>query len=522
MTDDFHLNKTETADAAGKRNQATDERMQERAARERLRALYREEKAKEEQAKADYERRIHRIYEGPQKIGRIKRAKAALVGRITRWRLFWGERSRRSDLSQTEGQIGEKRRQKKNLLFLLLLLIVASSLIVWIGTRSRPAKKPQVTVVKSDFRIAPGSLDKQSFQRQYEEKFERMDEDVRALKATIEQLNTRIKREKAKKEQLADRPRPLAALPAVGDETTQAIIQAGKVSRAANAPKRLARLHVTDEKPERKKGTGKSFAKKTVARNLAEEPLAVNRASGQTSYLPAGSFARALVLSGVTAPTGAAATSNPVPMLLEITDLARLPNDFAASVNRCFVTADATGDLSSERVWIRLDRLSCMKNDGRAIDVKVRGYVTGEDGKTGVRARVVTRSGQAIANALLLGSLSGFGKALASSASETTTYSTGSVGTVVNNPVRAGIGTAVSDATDRIVDYYIRLADKIFPVLELDSGRTVDVVLSQGVRLSEDGPEGQGDDRSPRDDGPVNNARVFGKTLQQKRLTGAP
>lgn len=84
------------------------------------------------------------------------------------------------------------RRQKKNLLLLTILLAAASSLIVWIGTKSRPAKRPEVKVVKSDFRVAPGTLDKQSFQRQYEEKFERMDEDVRALKATIEQLNTRL------------------------------------------------------------------------------------------------------------------------------------------------------------------------------------------------------------------------------------------------------------------------------------------------------------------------------------------
>lgn len=488
---------------------------EERAARERLKALYRKEKEEKEQAQADYERRLNRVYEGPEKVGRLEGLKNAVTNRLTRWRLFMGERARRRDLSQTEGQAGEKRRQKKNLLLLTILLAAASSLIVWIGTKSRPAKRPEVKVLKSDFRVAPGTLDKQSFQRQYEEKFERMDEDVRALKATIEQLNTRLKREKAKKDSTSMRLVPPIA--GTGAETAEVLLNAGKARAKETAPLRLARLKVSDAKPEGKKKSAKPFVRQAVAPRLTEEPLAVNRAYGQASYLPAGSFATAVVLSGVTAPTGAAATSNPVPMLLEITDLARLPNDFAASVNRCFVTADATGDLSSERVWIRLDRLSCMRNDGRAVDVKVRGYVTGEDGKTGVRARVVTRSGQAIANALLLGSLSGFGKALASSASETTTYTSGSVGTVVSNPVRAGLGTAISDATDRIVDYYIRLADKIFPVLELDSGRTVDVVLSQGVRLGEEGTTSD-----IHLEGPVNSAQVFGKTLQQKRLTGAP
>jgi conjugal transfer pilus assembly protein TraB len=60
------------------------------------------------------------------------------------------------------------------------------------------------------------------------------------------------------------------------------------------------------------------------------------------------------------------------------------------------------------------------------------------------------------------------------------------VQTTVDDPWRAGMGKGMSDAMDRIVAYYIRLADKIFPVLELDSGRRLDIVLSQGVTVAED------------------------------------
>ena len=34
---------------------------------------------------------------------------------------------------------------------------------------------------------------------------------------------------------------------------------------------------------------------------------------------------------------------------------------------------------------------------------------------------------------------------------------------------------------DRLAQYYISLAEKTFPVIEVDAGRTVDVVLTQGV-----------------------------------------
>ena len=173
---------------------------------------------------------------------------------------------------------------------------------------------------------------------------------------------------------------------------------------------------------------------------------------------------------------------------LELTDKAVLPNRFRSDIQRCFVTANATGDLSSERVLIRLDRLSCLDETGGAVDVKLTGYVAGEDGKTGLRARVVTRSGQAIANALLVGTLSGLGEAVSLAAQESSTNFAGTVTTTVKNPWKSGLGDGMKDALDRIADYYLRLADKIFPVLEIDAGRTVDIVVTQSASIEREMP----------------------------------
>ena len=60
----------------------------------------------------------------------------------------------------------------------------------------------------------------------------------------------------------------------------------------------------------------------------------------------------------------------------------------------------------------------------------------------------------------------------------------GSTSTV--DPARqleAGIGSGVGKALDRLAQYYINLAEKVFPVVEVDAGRTVDVVVTQGVSL---------------------------------------
>jgi len=60
----------------------------------------------------------------------------------------------------------------------------------------------------------------------------------------------------------------------------------------------------------------------------------------------------------------------------------------------------------------------------------------------------------------------------------------GTTGTVdPGKQLQAGLGTGVGKALDRLAQYYITLAEKVFPVIEIDAGRTVDVVLTQGITL---------------------------------------
>ena len=64
------------------------------------------------------------------------------------------------------------------------------------------------------------------------------------------------------------------------------------------------------------------------------------------------------------------------------------------------------------------------------MEVKIQGSVYGEDGKVGMRGRLVTKQGQMLANALLAGVVSGIGQGLATSS---TTYSTSALGTIASN-----------------------------------------------------------------------------------------
>lgn len=207
-------------------------------------------------------------------------------------------------------------------------------------------------------------------------------------------------------------------------------------------------------------------------------------ARNASNYMPSGSFTRAVLLGGLDAPTGGQAQRNPQPVLLRLTDNAILPSQFRFRVKECFVVGAGYGDISSERAYIRTEALSCVTNDGQAIDVPIKGYVAGEDGKAGMRGRLVSKQGQLLANALVAGVASGIGHAFQQSA---TTFSVSPLGstTTVNQgeQLTAGIGTGVGKALDRLAQYYITLAEKVFPVIEIDAGRSVDVVITKGSTI---------------------------------------
>jgi len=201
-------------------------------------------------------------------------------------------------------------------------------------------------------------------------------------------------------------------------------------------------------------------------------------------YIPTGSFARAVLLGGLDAPTGGMSQRNPQPVLLRLMDNAVLPNFFRSRIKECFVVGAGYGDISSERAYIRTEALSCVTRDGTALDVPVKGYVTGEDGKAGMRGRLVSKQGQILANALMAGVASGIGHAFQQSATTVSISPLGSTSTVDSKEqLQAGLGMGVGRALDRLAQYYISLAEKVFPVIEVDAGRRVDVVLTQGVAL---------------------------------------
>jgi len=138
-----------------------------------------------------------------------------------------------------------------------------------------------------------------------------------------------------------------------------------------------------------------------------------------------------------------------------------------------------------------LEKLSCVRHDGRVLEQNISGSIYGEDGKLGLRGRLVTKQGQILANALLAGVVSGIGRGVVYQSS---TVGTTALGTVVTDPdpgmeYQSGIGQGVSNAMDRLAQYYISLADKTHPIIEIDAGRLVDLGFTKGTALDVPLPE---------------------------------
>lgn len=213
-----------------------------------------------------------------------------------------------------------------------------------------------------------------------------------------------------------------------------------------------------------------------------------------TIYLPP-SFMQATLLSGLDAPTAGAAKGNPLPALIRIKTPAVLPNEVKAELTGCFVIADGVGNLSTERAELSLVNISCLDRGGKAvIDQKIKGFVVDEDGKIGLRGRVVAKFGSLVARSMLAGFLTGAGDALKAS---TTTNSVSALGmTQTINPGeigKAAVGQGLSEGFKKINEFYMELAKSSLPIIEVGATKRITLVVSEGVNLQVRRLKGYGD-----------------------------
>lgn len=204
--------------------------------------------------------------------------------------------------------------------------------------------------------------------------------------------------------------------------------------------------------------------------------------------IPTGSIVKAVLLSGMDAPTMTQAKTEPLPVLMKVSDLSILPNSYAYDIQDCFLMGEGYGDLTSERAYIRVNNISCVTNKGQKIDMTMKGAATGEDGKLGLRGEVVTKQGALLARTLVAGFLQGVGESFANQNQIVTQNGFG--GTTTTNgsmdageSLQAGAFEGLSKSAEKLADFYLKMADQVTPVIEISAGREVNIITTATLEL---------------------------------------
>jgi conjugal transfer pilus assembly protein TraB len=212
-------------------------------------------------------------------------------------------------------------------------------------------------------------------------------------------------------------------------------------------------------------------------------------------YVPPNAYVQAKVLVGVDAATGTSYSQDPKPVLFRILGPAthvgfngRLQT---TDLSGCLINGAAYGELPSEKVYIKLQKITCPAGEGRFSVATVEGYVTSK-GKAGVRGPVISREGQFTSRAMVAGILNGLGQGLsknvqASQAGVATSITgAGALSARELSPgqiATGSVGAGVSQAASMLADYYIKRAEQYQPVIEMPTGVQVELVFLTGFQI---------------------------------------
>lgn len=202
------------------------------------------------------------------------------------------------------------------------------------------------------------------------------------------------------------------------------------------------------------------------------------------NYVPSGTFVRAVVLGGADADASVNGQSkNNGVMLFKLLQPGTLPNGKRSHLQGCFVTASSYGDISSERAYVILDKLSCAQSGRPIIDRNVTGWAF-FGGKVGIKGKPLMRDNKIMQWAGISGIASGIAAAAQYSQSIQSISPLGSATAVpsANIAPYAAYGGATK-AADQLSQYYIKRADQYHPVIQVGSGNLVTIVFKDGFYL---------------------------------------
>ncbi len=199
--------------------------------------------------------------------------------------------------------------------------------------------------------------------------------------------------------------------------------------------------------------------------------------------LPAGSYVKAKILTGVEVPEG---KTYPVLMVLDFSYIA--PNDHKVDLTGCFMIAKAEGDLSTERVQMQATKMSCVSKKGKMFEREVNGFVADDkDGSFAMQGKVNSKQGRVATMAFLASVVDGVGKAVqAAQTSQSTNAFGGSSSVLTGDSSKYVVAGGASNAAGMVAQWYLQQAQNLAPTVAIGSGRDVWIVMKDKVNLPEE------------------------------------
>jgi conjugal transfer pilus assembly protein TraB len=410
--------------------------------------------------------------------------------------------------NELDGNTETRRKQRMLLSGVAVVGVVAASM--WIfsdnGKVAGQADDEIEDVQVSTKDMMNRNLSEQEWMAQSENRFQSQENQLKSVGGTnakVAQLSEQIEALRAQNQSMtADGQRVVSAYQTENEQLRRQINERATPVAPPPGPAALYGPNSpTYQRPDAGGAAGpdsppvRSSEVKMVSFNSGETGNAKKVEKGNTvytdspNYLPPNSFATAKVIVGVDAAAGVQSQTDPLPVVLRVTGPARsvLQNGklLTTKIQGCLINGAARGELSSEKVYVKLQKMTCPQPGGRYAVSEVKGFIA-FGGKTGVRGRVVSREGSLVSQAFIAGLVGGFGRGFAANSNNALTQPNVIVDgkrqdLSMGDIAKGGLGEGVSQTGDMVSKYLIERAEQYQPVIEMPTGVDVEIVFLEGV-----------------------------------------
>jgi conjugal transfer pilus assembly protein TraB len=413
--------------------------------------------------------------------------------------------------SELAGKRRDKKKQQMMLAGVAAVALVGASFYIFDGGDAKPETADTAEEVKVSTKdMMNRNLSEQEWMALSENRFDSTENQLKGINGTnhrVDQLSEQIEALKAQNQSMAsDGQRVVSAYQNENEQLRRQVNERASTPPAPGpaamyGPAGTALYQRPDgaggaqvpEAPPRRAGYSevKMVSFQTAGGTATQVEKGNTVYSDSPNYLPPNSFATARVIVGVDAAAGVQSQTDPLPVVLRVTGPARsvFQNGklLTTRIQGCLINGAARGELSSEKVYVKLQKMTCPQPGGRYAVSEVKGFIAFA-GKTGVRGRVVSREGSLVGQAFIAGLVGGIGRGFA-----TNTNLALQPGNVVVNGRRqqlglgdiaqGGLGNGVAESGDMVSKYLIERAEQYQPVIEMPTGVDVEVVFLEGVHV---------------------------------------